>query len=71
MTESSDRRINNGIMNKLAVVGIKRNNVIHMIKFVKSVEYVDGVAIVTRHTDRGLSECFYKPEDITAVIIST
>ena len=51
-----DRR-NNGIVNKLAVVGLTRDTVTHMIKFVKSVSFVDikvikemrdGVKIIRR-----------------------
>ena len=67
-TNQLDRR-RNGITNKLALVAIKRNTTTHMVKFVKSVEYVDGIAIVTRFTDKGLSECFYKPEEITAIVL--
>ena len=64
-----DRR-NNGIVHKLAVVGLTRDTVTHMIKFVKSVSFVDGIAIVERYTDQGVTECFYKPEEISFITLS-
>ena len=62
-----DDRRNDGIVNKLASVFITRDTVTHMVKFVKSVEFEDGIAIVTRFTDKGLSQCFYNQDEIMAV----